>query len=633
MSDKKLPVSDRFDEKSYYVLKNLLLAKERQRLETLEFYFQNPKVHAEKIALALPYAIKKTDPVLLREALDDALQETVKNCLIESIHREPAVYVEALYPVIFPMIKKSIAEAFKEVMQSLNSAIEEGLSINRLGWHYQAWRAGIPYREIVLRNTLAYRVEQAFLIDRNTGLLLRHVSIEGVDELRDSDAVSAMLMAIQDFTQDSFSSNENDQLNTVEVGEYTVFLNRGAYAMLACVIQGIPPYQLRAKFDSILGDIHQHHIDLLKHFEGDSAPLAVIDETLDQCLLSEHKNEDQKKSGVSGKYILIPLLLILVLFSYWAYDHWKFEQRRNNYLTLLQQYEGVVVTNNHTDHDKLMIKGLYDPLIVNPHDVLQNSDLQTNEVVIDWQPYHSLVPAIVIQRLRNVLQIPPYVTVTLKGTVLKLSGVADVKWIENLKAIKPVLTGVTHIEITSLKNYTHVIKTELNVPNTVHFNFDEGTLQLQGTAAIAWYHQATQKIAALKFIHQVEWHQLTIAEAKKLQLLKEQLEKQTIYFTGDTINANDANVLQGVLDLLKKMADLNQLLAQKMRLTVTGYTDGLDSIKYNKILAQTRAKTVIDFLKPHLLSVEMQMASQLSHTQRSNKLQRKVGFSVSFNKE
>ncbi|MCK4493409.1 MAG: OmpA family protein, partial [Methylococcales bacterium] len=480
---------------------------------------------------------------------------------------------------------------------------------------------------------LAYRVEQAFLIDRNTGLLLRHVSIEGVDELRDSDAVSAMLMAIQDFTQDSFSSNENDQLNTVEVGEYTVFLNRGAYAMLACVIQGIPPYQLRAKFDSILSDIHQHYIDLLQHFEGDSAPLAVIDETLDQCLLSERKNEAQKKIGVSGKYSLIPLLLILILLSYWAYDHWKFEQRRNDYLTLLQQYDGVVVTDNNTDHDKLIIKGLYDPLIVNPYQVLYDSDLQTNEVITDWQAYHSLMPSIVIQRLRKVLQIPPYVTATLTGTVLKLSGVADAEWIENLKTIRPVLTGVTQIGTTALKNYTDVIETELNIPKTAHFHYENGKLQLKGTASIKWYHQATQKTPPLKFIQQVEWHQLTIVEEKKLQLLKEQLEKQMIYFTGDTIKKKNAKILQGVLNLLKKMAGLNQRLAQQMQLTVTGYTDGVDSMEYNKVLAQTRAKTVIDFLKPHLQSIEMQMALQLSHTQRNNKLQRKVGFSVSFNKE
>ena len=139
MSEKSaFSVENRFDEKSYEVLKTLLLPEERQRLEALEIYFQNPTAHAQKISLALPLAIKEADPRLLRDALDDALKETVENCLIESVHKEPALYVDALYPVILPMIKKSIAESFKKIMQSLNSAIEEGLSVHRLGWHQGA---------------------------------------------------------------------------------------------------------------------------------------------------------------------------------------------------------------------------------------------------------------------------------------------------------------------------------------------------------------------------------------------------------------------------------------------------------------------------------------------------------------
>ncbi|MCK5729316.1 MAG: hypothetical protein KAH08_08845, partial [Methylococcales bacterium] len=593
----------------------------------------NPNAHAEKISLALPRAIKESDPLLLREALDEALQETVEACLIESVHKEPALYVDALYPVILPMIKKSISESFKDVMQSLNLAIEEGLSINRFSWHYQAWRAGIPYREMVLRNTLAYRVEQAFLIDRETGLLLRHVSIDGIDELRDSDAISAMLTAIQDFTQDSFSANENDQLNTVEVGDYTVFLNRGTYAMLACVIQGIPPYQLRAQFDGILGDIHQHHTDLLKNFEGDSAPLAVIDVELTQCLLSERKNITEKTASVSGAYIFIPLFLILLLVGYWAYDQWKFEQRRLDYLSLLQQYEGVVVTDNTMKGDKLMIKGLYDPLIVNPSEILKRSRLHTDEVVTDWQPYHSLSPAIVILRLRKVLQIPSHAQVDLNGTTLTFSGVAKKSWIKKIMQITPVLTGITHVNIDKLKNYDQSITQHLQPPTTTNFSYEDGRLQLNGVAPLRWHQQATKKIAALKFVNQVQWSTLEITEAIKLQQLKERVEKQAIYFTKSVAITVKADVLQTLIDEINEMLTLSQQLNKTMILTITGYTDGVDSTEYNTALATTRAQKMVELLKKSLPLVNMKTAVQLSSTKRSNKLQRKVSFMISFNKE
>ena len=44
----------------------------------------------------------------------------------------------------------------------------------------------------MLLHTLRYRVEQVFLIERSSGLLLQHVT-EGSGEVRDADMVSGML--------------------------------------------------------------------------------------------------------------------------------------------------------------------------------------------------------------------------------------------------------------------------------------------------------------------------------------------------------------------------------------------------------------------------------------------------------
>ena len=623
----------RLEQKGYDTLKALLLSEERHRLEALEFYFKNPKAHAKKIAQALPKAIRQADGELLRDALDEALHDTVQACLVESVHREPELYVDALYPVILPMIKKSIAEAFKEVMQSLNSAIEQGLSINRFAWHYQAWRSGMPYREVVLRNTLTYRVEQAFLIDRETGLLLRHVSNEGIDELRDSDAISAMLTAIQDFTQDSFSANQQDKLDTVEIGDYTVFLDRGAYAMLACVIQGIPPYSLRDHFETILGNIHQKYIGLLTKFEGDSEPLAVIDSDLKKCLLSERK-QIEDKSAVSGKYILIPLLLIFAILGYWTYDNWLFEQRRENYLNLLSQHQGIVITENDYLQGELIVKGLYDPLIANPDEILKRSTLQGDEVTTEWQAYHSLVPAIVEQRLKQVLQAPPLVKITLKETHLTLTGVADKAWIRNLATITPILTGVTAIAYHQLQTYPQFIKQQLETPETVTLFFHNGRLQLQGIAPIAWRNSLAKKIAKLNFITDYQLDKLEITEIKQRQVLNEKLEKQFIYFIkGSEILETQSKKLLNLVSLIKEINHLSKPLKETMYLIITGHTDGLNTTQYNTALAQERAEKIINYLKQQTVPIEMIIASQLSTIRRSNKLQRKVGFAVIFNQE
>ena len=86
--------------------------------------------------------------------------------------------------------------------ESINQTLERRLSFESLKWRIEGWRTGRDFGEIVLTRSLGYRVEQVFLVHRETGLLLQHVARS--DEVLDSDMVSGMLTAIQDFVRDSF---------------------------------------------------------------------------------------------------------------------------------------------------------------------------------------------------------------------------------------------------------------------------------------------------------------------------------------------------------------------------------------------------------------------------------------------
>jgi hypothetical protein len=56
------------------------------------------------------------------------------------------------------------------MMQSFNQTIDHSLSFKGLAWRIEAWRTGRPFAEVVLLHTLRFRVEQLFLIHRDTGL-------------------------------------------------------------------------------------------------------------------------------------------------------------------------------------------------------------------------------------------------------------------------------------------------------------------------------------------------------------------------------------------------------------------------------------------------------------------------------
>jgi OOP family OmpA-OmpF porin len=557
------------EQKRYQLLKTLLLKEEDQRLGQLESYFNNPDTHAEKIAQVLPQALQKTDTT----ELHNALSNTVQSCVLESIQENPVLYADALYPVIFPAIKKSIAEAFKQMMQSLNQAIEQGFSLHRFAWHYEAWRSGLPYREVVLRHTLAYRVEQAFLIHRETGLLLHHVSLDDVDAQRDGDAVSAMLTAIQDFTKDSFSVNTDDYLDMIEIGEYTVFLSRGSYAVLACVIQGIAPYSLREKFDVILHDIHQQYGVLLKNFAGDSAPLAVTESDLQACLLAERKQLD--KTDFSPKYILAPLVLMCAMLAYWGYDNWQFEQRIADYVRLLQQNQSIVITQQNHHDGQLLINGLYDPLSEHPDTLIAKSRLQAHEIQSHWQAYQSLAPVFVEQRLKQLLQPPPSVNLTLDNhNRLVITGIADEAWINKLAIITPAVAGVSGIDSDKLQSYQ-----------------------------------------------------------QQIEILITHVKNIAVYFmlSSTDLSEEQAQQLLSLVTVLQQIQTLSHSINKTPHLLITGQADGTGTLEKNSVLAQKRAAIVLEHLQQQGVSIDTNVKAQLGQLNKEGTTQRKVSFAVLFN--
>ncbi len=113
---------------------------------------------------------RKDDPQMTR-----ALAPTVEEALTASVRRNPRPLADALFPIFGPAIRKAIAASLSSMLESLNQTIEHSLSWRALQWRITALRTGKPFAEIVLLNTLVYRVEQVFLIDRESGLLLQHV--------------------------------------------------------------------------------------------------------------------------------------------------------------------------------------------------------------------------------------------------------------------------------------------------------------------------------------------------------------------------------------------------------------------------------------------------------------------------
>jgi outer membrane protein OmpA-like peptidoglycan-associated protein len=428
--------ADSFDE-----LRALLIGPEQRELMALQAHLLDPAVQVRDVSRVLPDAIalRATDPQLTR-----ALAPSIESALTASVQRDPRPLADALFPVMGPAIRKAVVHTLASMMETLNRTVEHSVSWNAVQWRWTAFRTGRPFAEIVLLNTLQYRVEQVFLIHRETGLLLQHVSAD-IRAGQDADQISAMLTAIRDFVRDSFATPGGETLDALRVGDLGVSVEQGPHAILACVVRGSAPYSVRALFQSALESVHLQFGAELEGFSGDSAGFERARAILETCLVTQFRSPERR-----GSYLrwAVVALLVAVTLAAWGLVTIRDRRRWSAYLEQLRAEPGIVVLANERRDGRFFVGGLRDPLARDPATLVASTGLDPRSIESRWEPYQGLHPPFVTARARDLLRPPATVTLAYDNGVLTASGVAPERWIVESERIAPAIAGVRRFEYT-----------------------------------------------------------------------------------------------------------------------------------------------------------------------------------------
>ncbi len=382
----------------YEKLRALLVGPEQSRLDAMSDELEKRAVRVEDLAEKLPEALA------LRGSRDDqlgrALSPTIDTALRESIRRDPREVATAIFPILGPAIRKSIAEAMSGLVRSINSAVEESLSLRGMKWRIEAWRSGVPYPQVVLKHALVYRVEQVFLVHAETGLLLEHASAPHLD-VPEAELVSSMLSAIQDFVKDSFRPGEGATLREFSVGEHTIHVEAGPRALLAIVVRGEAPESVRLRQQDTLETVHLEFASQLASFSGDSRPFVRAKPLLEDCLETVlTTTKDQTTRRLVWMRWAVPLLLIAVAMGALFVQS---RMRWNRAVAALRAEPGLVVVDADRGWRQWEISGLKDPQARAPGEVLASAGLAPRSLTGTWEGYISLDTPIVAARARRAL--------------------------------------------------------------------------------------------------------------------------------------------------------------------------------------------------------------------------------------
>lgn len=173
-------------EPSLETLRDILFGRYRQQIAELE---------AELDDLERRVTDEDVLTAMIAPVLGDAIRRKIRDARDEM--------VEALYPIIGQLVVRSVSVAIRDLVRTIDARMRISFSPQAIWRRLQARLSGVSGAEMVLRESLPFEVAEVFLIHRETGLLLRHVSRDP-DASPDSDLISGMLTAIRDFVQDAF---------------------------------------------------------------------------------------------------------------------------------------------------------------------------------------------------------------------------------------------------------------------------------------------------------------------------------------------------------------------------------------------------------------------------------------------
>ncbi|MEO7936944.1 MAG: hypothetical protein ABIR27_11850 [Dokdonella sp.] len=429
-------------------LRLLLLDEERTKLALAEQRISELERVNSQLAALLPDLVTAAP----REPMSRALATPVAAALGNAVHENRASIVDALFPVIGPIIRKAIAEALRGLMRDMNTVLEHGFSPRGIRWRIEAWRSGVPFAQIVLKHSLRYQIDHVFLIERDSGLVLHRESSPGLPDL-DADAIAGMLTAIGQFVRDSVGRDGGDSLEAARVGKHLLWVIDGPRASLACFIQGVPPDALRVVLSDRLEQIHSQlaasplspdpalastSLDLgnsLNPIELVAASAAMSDEPV-----SERRRP--------ARWPMVLIFLILVLGLGWHFLH---KQRWNKHVydlrSQLVAHPGFLLTDLESKPwSRLIVHGLIDAEADPIEPLIDAADFGEIKPTLELDGYLSTDDAIVLKRASRLLDAPADVRLAVIGGVLQIDGTAAASWIDTHKDQAAWVAGVHRVD-------------------------------------------------------------------------------------------------------------------------------------------------------------------------------------------
>lgn len=579
-------------------IRDLLLVRERQELRNLRDELTNKERRFDDLAAILPEAVKSSRRC--GNHLSYALRPVVEGSIRESINKRPEILAEILAPIFGSVIRRSIKQRFRRLSKSLGRAFDHISSWEAMKWRLEAFQTGENFAKVMMRQSPFYRAEEVFLIHRETGSLLLHVTADP-DKGEDLLTTASMLSAIQDFTRDSFEVTGGSSVVEFRFRQRQLWIALEDYAYLAAVFLGHPSGEVRSILKGAIERIRALKGTELANFSGDVALFESLRPELESCLISKY-GRTSSRTGVASLWAVAAAVAAATVFAIVQIE--ISELKWKNFIGRLNGEPGIVIISAHKGwFSHSSIGGLRDPLATDPATIARDEKLDPSAIRFQWKPFAALDPATVTERFKQKFSIPSDVRAIVNDGVLTLFGSAPYEWLERARREAPFIPGITSVSdhgVEVVYDPDAVLKhfqDEFGLPGTVYPLLTKNTLTLSGEAPHRWLTRVRSKAIRIPGISSVDDRDLVDLDQRMFQQAKSVLESTSIRFVenGDKITVDGFTVLSLLSDQINRFTTAAKQIGVNRKLEVLGYAGNADQKPNNVDLGQKRANKVRDF--------------------------------------
>ncbi|MEG3925243.1 OmpA family protein [Microcoleus sp. T3_D1] len=269
------------------------------------------KAIAPEIGLAIKEQIR-----LDQESIAQALAPEMGKAITAQIELERDAMVDALYPVIGNTISRYMAEAIK----TINEKVSNALSVEGVQRKIRSKVQGVSEAELILRESVPFTIQAAFLIHKASGLVISEVQNSESYQL-ESEMVAGMLTAIRSFVNECIvQPGEVSELNQIEYGDSKIMLEVAGYCYMAVVIKGEPPNLFINKLRQTVTNLILNYAKVIHEFNGDPGTIPESLHPYIKSLFDPLQREKSTKPPIALAAIgLAALSLILVPWGIYQY--------------------------------------------------------------------------------------------------------------------------------------------------------------------------------------------------------------------------------------------------------------------------------------------------------------------------